>query len=738
MATADSSNATEAPGILTDISHKTRVVAGLSDLWQTKHFCDLVISTEDEDIDCHRAVISILAPGMMRLLDRASLDSNGKFIVCYDHVGSSLMKKVLNYLYTGELDVVNATCEKLVDLAHELGIEGLVKLCCGYMENIVDINNVVHLWKKSLVWGYMGLWRKAKKLILSSFVKSKELPYFYKDLMTFQNEDLHQLFQDDLLRVPTENDVLRFTVKWFKWNIAERTSTLYEVLRHVRLNFTSRDLIHRVLQDPDIQTCERSVMLLTLAEASWGTGYPPSELYSHVARYSYYCGPFLAFTNTPPAVRVVNPSGPVPEDLQERIQNVHWKDDSVKKSVCLMNGDIHVSGVGADGREVWRLDTRTQTWLQLPPLAFGRRLHAMVCVNDKLYVVGGFLASSPTMTTLSNVEVFESGLRHTWIKAPKGLVHRVRKFACVVYGRIIITLGGETVTQETDYVQMYDTSNSTCRANITKLPIPIADAQAAIWRDYIFVLSENIFLTYDMSLKKWERKNIALSILNFGCCVLNDTLYMAGGHTKSIRGLNGSKSIYAIKAQDAKNNARQWKKVGQIPFVACVQTYIAMSNPIEMLSLHRSESIEDNPENIVRVAEEQRVVPEPETPNVEVPPPSYDDLFPAINESLSIDRRISIVSETASDEDEDDNVNEHENAEIENEQNVLRERVEGSSSTSSIGAHSPFPLIDFTSDNPDQLTSESHSLSTGDCAASAENEDFSRQNASPIQFSFYL
>ena len=93
-----------------------------------------------------------------------------------------------------------------------------------------------------------------------------------------------------------------------------------------------------------------------------------------------------------------------------------------------IGNNIYISG-GLRSAEFWKYDTVFETWVRGTLMLHARRRHAMVAVDDCVYVLGGF----DEFSVLSSVEMW-SDSDNKWSEAGE-LVHSVENMGYISHGK---------------------------------------------------------------------------------------------------------------------------------------------------------------------------------------------------------------------------------------------------------------------------------------------------------------
>ena len=131
---------------------------------------------------------------------------------------------------------------------------------------------------------------------------------------------------------------------------------------------------------------------------------------------------------------------------------------------------------GRTRSDTLRYDFGTDSWNELSPMLIARWGHRAVCINDRVYAIGGhdhFHGNAGESCTQS-VEVYESDAWH--FVAP--MLRPRRRFAAIACGPVIYVFGGDRAAT---YGESYDSTRNQWQL-LPPLPVRCFDTTAQRWR----------------------------------------------------------------------------------------------------------------------------------------------------------------------------------------------------------------------------------------------------------------
>ena len=106
----------------------------LNMLRRQDHLCDMTLVTKDDkEFKAHRNILSAASPFFCKLL-QSDMKENRAGIVRFEEISGAVMEDVLEFIYTGNVEVTQENSEDLIAAANYLLIPGLKKLSGQFLE----------------------------------------------------------------------------------------------------------------------------------------------------------------------------------------------------------------------------------------------------------------------------------------------------------------------------------------------------------------------------------------------------------------------------------------------------------------------------------------------------------------------------------------------------------------------------------------------------------------------------
>ena len=211
----------------------------LNMLRRQDHLCDLTLVTKDEkEFKAHRNVLSAASPFFFKLL-QSDMKENREGIVQFEDISGAVMEDVLEFIYTGSVEVTQENSEDLIAAANYLLIPGLKKLSGQFLERQMSKSNCISTFYFAEIYQCNELITNTRKFIHANFASVAEMDEF----LNLEAKEVERWISSDEISVAVEEDVFEIVLKWIEQNKSERKASFDQLFRHVRLPFLSRDFL---------------------------------------------------------------------------------------------------------------------------------------------------------------------------------------------------------------------------------------------------------------------------------------------------------------------------------------------------------------------------------------------------------------------------------------------------------------------------------------------------------------
>ena len=244
-----------------------KLIPSLKTLYDRQSEVDLTLLTQDKEVIlCHSIVAAANSPYIQQCLennikcDIPLPDNNSTFCVQIADVNRNVLSRIVEYLYTGDIEITIADVTDLLLAATVLQIDCLIEKLYDIVHKSLCVKNYDSFLQFSRIYGILKLEKICHTFICDNF------PNFLtaNEVFKLDVELLISIIKEDGCRAESEDMILDAVVKWLQSNsegvtteIVERlidcvrfehctSQTVYDVLDKCHQLFASAEmLLHR-------------------------------------------------------------------------------------------------------------------------------------------------------------------------------------------------------------------------------------------------------------------------------------------------------------------------------------------------------------------------------------------------------------------------------------------------------------------------------------------------------------
>ena len=515
-------------------------------------FCDVVLEVcngEDQArFNAHRVVLCAGSPFFYSALNNDMKESKEGLIRLED-MSKVAIEELLDYLYTGHVDVTQHNAFDLLKIADFLVIPSLKEVSSKFIIQTLSSSNCLMVYYLAVNYRCIELQEKARDFVFANFTSVVE----HEDFLNLTLKEVEEWILSDEIRVRGEEDVFQAVVKWAEKRGSGDREKFFDLFRHVRLIYLSRNYVFNEIFPHPLVTNDNActaLVLDTVKDVSSGSeecffaqaprnclkttedclvvaGAGKRTLCYLPAQNKWY--DMARKTKSTSYCQMSAAHGklytrPIPDQPMERFDPVinSWAPlmcySSVMshRGVAVVNfqGFLYVIG-GEEDEEavnsVHKYNPDTNLWQEVAPMNVSRAGVCAVADKETMYAIGG-LANNQTLDV---VERFDAKM-NSWCRVASTLEKKLLPFGAVLNARVFL-FGGVTRPQSSDSfhasssIEMYDpTSNMWTVIQNTSLPTRFLSVTS--FKGNVYVIgkwnqesSHDYFLRiYDVEKNEWR------------------------------------------------------------------------------------------------------------------------------------------------------------------------------------------------------------------------------------------
>ena len=231
------------------------------------YLCDITLVSKDNiKFKAHRNVLSAASPYFDKLL-QSNMKENREGIVRFEEISGSVLEDVLEFIYTGTVEVTQENAEELIAAGNYLIIPGLKTASGRFLEREMSHINCISTFYLAEKYECDELITNSRLFIHKNIVAVAKLDEF----LLLQAKEIERWISSDEITVNEEADVFKIILDWVNHRKSERKTVFEELFGHVRLGFLSRDCLEDVVTNELVRENSACVKLVMDAAMKMAT-----------------------------------------------------------------------------------------------------------------------------------------------------------------------------------------------------------------------------------------------------------------------------------------------------------------------------------------------------------------------------------------------------------------------------------------------------------------------------------
>ena len=512
---------------------------------KNEQFCDVILEVGSGDdqarLKAHRVVLCAVSPFFNNALN-SDMKEKKEGVIRLEETTKAVMEEVLEYMYTGHVDINDHNVFGLLEMADFLVVLSLKKLTSDFLSGHLSLSNCIDAYYTAVKYQSPALEEEAKNFIFENFMDVTESADFQNLSLT----EVEEWISSDYVTVNGEQDVFQVIVKWLEHDESRKQESFFLLFRHVRLLYMSRnDIFNLILPHPLVKnsTACTGIAQNVMKELSYGTeecffAQPPRRCLSQHEDVIVACRQKETLCYLPSENEWYKLA-----DMTKLLPPPH-RSQFVQSSMSACHGKLYIAGFD-DGDNVvtqrydplvnswapflpftdeiphnfpvvvnfqgflysfggWivrKYNPETNLWHDVPSLSVPRGGICAVADQNSLYVIGGYAEEEISDV----VEVFDPG-RNSWSRIASTPCKRMFTCGAAVKSRLFIFGGFGRETSDSKLMEVYDPATNTW-SSITWMSAPKYIYNCVSFKGKIFVLGMkqgiSTLKVYDVDKNEW-------------------------------------------------------------------------------------------------------------------------------------------------------------------------------------------------------------------------------------------
>ena len=541
---------------------------------KNEQFCDVVLEVCNGEnqarFNAHRVVLSAASPFFYSALN-SDMKESKEGLIRLEDTSKIAIEQLLDYLYTGHVDVTQHNAFDLLKIADFLVIPSLKEVSSKVIIQTLSSSNCLMVYYLAVNYRCIELQEKARDFIHANFTRVVE----HEDFLNLTVSEVEEWISSDEIKVRGEEDVFQAIVKWAEQNGDGEREKFFELFRHVRLIYLSRNYVLNEIFPHPLVTNDKACTAFVLDAVKDVSSGSEECFFAQAPRNCLKttedCLVVSADTKTLCYVPYEN-----------KWYQMADKAKSSFHSTSAYHGKVYMNnGPGVD-YAIERFDPAVNSWAPLMSYS-GEMSHfsaAVVYFQGSLYVIGGQKRGE-----VANCVHKYNADTNLWQEVAPMNVSRF--LLCAVADKDnIYAVGGKANNQILDVVERFDSKmNSWCRvaSMLEKKLLPcvaILNTRVFLFGGYTSIrppqVSSSIDM-YDPTSNMWTAiQGISAPTYFFGVTSFKGSVYVIGSQTQE------SPDSLSLRIYDVEKN--EWKHCVSVPPISVPMSLAPLRTPRDILN----------------------------------------------------------------------------------------------------------------------------------------------------------
>ncbi|CAH1781616.1 unnamed protein product [Owenia fusiformis] len=501
----------------TDSKRASDLLLGMSSLYANKQMSDVTLVVDNQDYPCHRNILAISSPFFMAMFTNDLAEKQQDKIKLKD-LDSKTMELILDYIYTGTVNLCEETVPNLLSAANLFQLLSLRDGCATFMTKHVTISNCIGVYFFAKAHQCIPLANSAKEILMSRFtILCRE-----QEFLSLPYDKLIEIIKCSDLSVVKEEKIYEACITWLNCNTEERLPYLPQIMQYIRFaNISSYYFCDKIDKNPSFVQSEELKEILQKVR------------YCHMLKNRHHEMDldFRTRAGMPEERVIVVMANPYAEDNVRKynsmdalipetgeVKHICKLPNSLFMPAAAVTGDnkIFLSGgtvrkfnyrgsISNEGvvQSLYMFDDVSCVWLVKKPMIYARFHHKLTVVDGYIFAIGG---QNNQNEYLNSVEKYDLQ-SNIWTQV-EPMPKIARCVAATSYRGDLYVFGGESKTEVYDSVYRYNLLDDQW-TDLPPMSIGRSLAGCGIYKDKIYIIGGNSALS-----NRWKRDFIPEECVN--------------------------------------------------------------------------------------------------------------------------------------------------------------------------------------------------------------------------------
>ncbi|XP_068606667.1 kelch-like protein 5 [Brachionichthys hirsutus] len=546
--------------VFTALSHADATFRKMEGYLRSRQLCDVILVAGDRRIPAHRLVLSSVSDYFAAMFTSDVREAK-QDEVKMEGVDPDALWVLVQYAYTGRLELREDTIESLLSASCLLQLLSVVQACCSFLMKQLHPSNCLGIRSYADAQGCHDLQRAAHAFTMEHFLEVAG----GQEFMLLPMDEMERLLKSDDVNVPDEETVVTSLLSWVGYDAATREPHLPSLLAYIRLPLLQPQFLADLESNPMLRNsmeCQRLLM-----EGMKYHLLPQRQPLLQSPRTR----PRKATVGAMFAIGGMDATKGATSIEQYCLRRDTWRQVATMSGrrlqfgVAVLNGRLYVVG-GRDGLKTLNTvecyNPHSKTWSVVPPMSTHRHGLGVAVLEGPMYSIGGHDGWS----YLSTVERWDPQARQ-WSFVASMATPRSTVGVAVLNGKLY-AVGGRDGSSCLRSVECFDP-----HTNRWSGCAPMAKRRGGVgvatWHGFLYAIGghdapasslasrlSDCVERYDPQTDVWTAvAPMSISRDAVGVCLLGDRLYAVGGY-------DGQVYLNTVEAYDPQTN--EWAQVAPL------------------------------------------------------------------------------------------------------------------------------------------------------------------------------
>uniref|UniRef100_A0A669BIV1 Kelch-like family member 5 n=1 Tax=Oreochromis niloticus TaxID=8128 RepID=A0A669BIV1_ORENI len=373
--------------MFTALSHADVTFRKMEGYLRSRQLCDVTLVAGERRIPAHRLVLSSVSDYFAAMFTSDVREAK-QDEVKMEGVDPDALWVLVQYAYTGRLELREDTIESLLSASCLLQLSSVVQACCSFLMKQLHPSNCLGIRSYADAQGCHDLQRAAHAYTMEHFLEVVG----GQEFLLLPVEEMERLLTSDDINVPDEETVVTSLLTWVRHDASTRQRHLPRLLAHVRLPLLQPQFLADLESNPLLREsveCQRLLM-----EGMKYHLLPQRRPLLQSPRTR----PRKATVGAMFAVGGMDATKGATTIEQYCLRRDTWRQVATMSGrrlqfgVAVLDGRLYVVG-GRDGLKTLNTvecyNPHSKTWSVMPPMSTHRHGLGVAVLEGPMYAVGG-------------------------------------------------------------------------------------------------------------------------------------------------------------------------------------------------------------------------------------------------------------------------------------------------------------------------------------------------------------